>query len=170
MPETTNRSRRGFAAGLVAVLALTLPAAAAADDQSVYNSFHFSHPRFQELRRDFERGEQRWESSGYEEPGDAYRACRRTASLSRKVRDRMQGKTTSSETGTAARERAVLGLKYRKRWADAERRAIESFMDFDGSEYIRLHRKAREHIARAQDYEAEAQKLFKKAGVDTSPG
>jgi hypothetical protein len=169
MPRSTQRRRR-WALGVVAVLALTLPATAAADDQSVYNSFHFSHPRFQELRRDFERGEQRWENSGYQEPGDAYRACRRTASLSRKVRDKMQAKETSSETGSEARERAVLGLKYRKRWADAERRAIEEFMDFDGEAYIRLHRNAREHIARAQDYEAQAQKLFKQAGVDTSPG
>jgi hypothetical protein len=153
----------------VAALALTLPASAAADDQSVYNSFHFSHPRFQELRRDFEKGEQHWENSGYQEPGDAYRACRRTASLSRKVREKMQAKQTSSEVGSDARRRAVLGLKYRKRWADAERGAIEAFMDFDGDAYIRLHRKAREHISRAQDYEAEAQKLFKQAGVDTSP-
>lgn len=151
------------------MFALALPASAAADDQSVYNSFHFSHPRFKELRRDFERGEQHWESSGYQEPGDAYRACRRTASLSRKVRDKMQAKQTSSDAGSDARQQAVLGLKYRKRWADAERRAIEEFMDFDGESYIRLHRNAREHIARAQDYEAEAQKLFKQAGVDTSP-
>jgi hypothetical protein len=163
-----RRSRR-WTLGLVAALALTLPASAAADDQSVYNSFHFSHPRFQELRRDFERGEQHWENSGYQEPGDAYRACRRTASLSRKVREKMQAKQTSSEVGSDARRRAVLGLKYRKRWADAERGAIEAFMDFDGDDYIRLHRKAREHISRAQDYEAEAQKLFKQAGVDTSP-
>jgi hypothetical protein len=169
MPEPRKSRRRG-AAGLVAALALTLPASAAADDQSIYNSFHSSHPRFQELRRDFERGEQHWEDSGYQEPGDAYRACRRTASLSRKVRDKMQAKSTSSETGSEARRRAVLGLKYRKRWADAERRAIENFMAFDGDDYIRLHRNAREHIARAQDYEAEAQKLFKQAGVDTSPG
>ena len=33
----------------------------------------------------------------------------------------------------------------------------------------RLRRKAREYIARAQDYEAEAQKLFKRAGVKTNP-
>ena len=168
MPSKRRNRRRAI--GFAAALALALPASAAADDQSIYNSFHFSHPRFQELRRDFERGEQHWEDSGYEDPDDAYRACRRTASLSRKVRDKMQAKTPSSETGGEARNRAVLGLKYRKRWADAERRAIEAFMDFDGDDYIRLHRNAREHIARAQDYEAEAQKLFKKAGVDTSPG
>jgi hypothetical protein len=167
MPSST-KSRR--VAGVVAAVALALPAGAAADDQSVYNSFHFSHPRFQKLRDDFERGEQHWENSGYQDPDDAYRACRRTAELSRKVRDKMQAKHTSSDTGSEARQRAVLGLKYRKRWADAERRAIENFMDFNGSEYIRLHRKARDHIRRAQDYEAEAQKLFKQAGVDTSPG
>jgi len=168
MSQTKNRRR--CAVGLAAALALTLPATAAADDQSIYNSFHFSHPRFQKLRQDFERGERRWENSGYQEPGDAYRACRRTASLSKKVRDKMQAKEPSSETGSEAREHAVLGLKYRKRWADAERRAIENFMDFDGAEYIRLHRNAKEHIKRAQEYEAEAQKLFKQAGVDTSPG
>ena len=166
---TTSRSRR-CAIGLVAAFALALPASAAADDQSIYNSFHSSHPRFQELRRDFERGRQRWEDSQFQEPGDAYRACRRTASLSRKVRDKMQAKTPSSEVGSEARRHAVLGLKYRKRWADAERRAIEAFMDFDGAEHIELRRKARKHIARAQEYEAEAQKLFKQAGVDTSPG
>jgi hypothetical protein len=165
-----TRHLAGWAAGLLAALAFTLPAGAAADDQSVYNSFHNSHPRFQKLRRDFERGEQHWENSGYQEPGDAYRACRRTASLSRKVRDKMQAKQTSSDVGSDARRHAVLGLKYRKRWADAERGAIEKFMDFDGEGYIRLHRRARDHIARAQDYEAEAQKLFKQAGVDTSPG
>ena len=167
MPSSI-RSR--LAAGLAVAFALALPATAAADDQSVYNSFHFSHPRFQKLREDFERGEQHWENSGYQDPDDAYRACRRTASLSKKVRDKMQAKEVSSDTGAKARRSAVLGLKYRKRWADAERRAIENFMDFDGADYIRLHRNAREHIRRAQKYEAEAQKLFKQAGVDTSPG
>jgi hypothetical protein len=163
-------AKRQFrAAGLVAAVALVLPAAAAADDQSVYNSFHFSHPRFQKLREDFDRGEQHWENSGYDDPDDAYRACRRTADLSKKVRAKMQAKETSSDDGSDARGRAVLGLKYRKRWADSERRAIEDFMAFDGEGYIRLHRKAREHIARAQDYEAEAQKLFKQAGVKTNP-
>jgi hypothetical protein len=157
------------AAGLATCVALLLPAAASADDQSIYNSFHFSHPRFQKLREDFERGERHWENSGYDDPDDAYRACRRTADLSRKVRDKMQAKSVSSDTGEKARRSAVLGLKYRKRWADAERRAIEDFMDFDGEGYIRLHRRAREHIARAQDYEADAQKLFKQAGVKTNP-
>jgi hypothetical protein len=168
MLRIAKRHRR-LAVGLIATFALALPASASADDQSVYNSFHFSHPRFQKLRDDFEKGEQHWENSGYQEPGDAYRACRRTASLSRKVRDKMQAKQTSSDVGSEARRRAVLGLKYRKRWADAERHAIEAFMDFDGEGYIRLHRKARDHIARAQDYEAEAQKLFKQAGVKTNP-
>jgi hypothetical protein len=157
------------AACLVAAVALLLPAAAAADDQSVYNSFHFSHPRFQKLREDFDRGERHWEDSGYDDPDDAYRACRRTADLSKKVRAKMQAKETSSDLGSDARRQAVLGLKYRKRWADAERQAIKDFMAFDGEGYIRLHRKAREHIARAQDYEAEAQKLFKRAGVKTNP-
>src|SRR3954466_1867782 len=100
-------AKRQFrAAGLVAAVALLMPAAASADDQSVYNSFHFSHPRFQKLRDDFERGEQHWESSDYQEPDDAYRACRRTASLSRKVRDKMQAKETSSDVGSEARGRA----------------------------------------------------------------
>jgi hypothetical protein len=166
MPSTT-RSR--LAAGLAVAFALALPATAAADDQSVYNSFHFSHPRFQKLRDDYERGEQHWENSGYEDSDDAKRACRRTADLSRKVRAKMQAKHVSSDVGSEARQRAVLGLKYRKRWADAERRAIDALMDFDGNEHIRLRRKAREYIARAQDYEAEAQKLFKRAGVKTNP-
>ena len=152
-----------------AAVALALPAAAFADDQSVYNSFHFSHPRFQKLRRDFERGEKHWEDSGYQDPNDAYRACRRTASLSRKVVAKMQAKHTSTATGARARKSAVSGLKYRRRWADAERLAIESFMRFDGAGYIRRHRKARDYIAHAQRDEAEAQKLFKQAGVDTSP-
>jgi hypothetical protein len=163
------QNRRRWTAGLIAMVALALPAVASADDQSVYNTFHFSHPRFQKLRQDFEKGEQHWENSGYQEPGDAYRACRRTASLAGKVVEKMQAKHTSTEVGASARNRAVNGIKYRKRWADAERLAIESFMDFDGEGYIRRHRKAREYIARAQDLEAEAQKLFKQAGVKTNP-
>jgi hypothetical protein len=163
------RKSSGLLGAVAAATLLALPAIASADDQSVYNSFHFSHPRFQKLREDFDRGERHWENSGYEDPDDAYRACRRTADLSKKVRAKMQAKETSSEVGSDARRHAVLGLKYRKRWADAERRAIEAFMRFDGEEYIRLHRKARDHIARAQDYEAEAQKLFKRAGVKRNP-
>jgi hypothetical protein len=169
MLRERKRSHRACGAGFVVALALALPAGAIADDQSVYNSFHFSHPRFQKLREDFDRGERHWEDSGYQEPGDAYRACRRTASLSRKVVAKMQGKQTSSTSGSKARSAAVDGLKYRRRWADAERLAIQSFMDFDGDGYIRRHRKAREYIARAQDFEADAQKLFKQAGVKTNP-
>jgi hypothetical protein len=162
-------NRRRWAAGVIAILALALPASASADDQSVYNTFHFSHPRFQKLRHDFDEGERHWENSGYQDPGDAYRACRRTASLAQKVVAKMQAKHTSSTVGSKARGRAVTGIKYRKRWADAERLAIESFMNFDGAGYIRRHRKAKEYIARAQDNEAEAQKLFKQAGVKTNP-
>lgn len=160
---------RRVALALAVTTALALPAAASADDQSVYNSFHSSHPRFQELRRDFERGRQHWEDSNWRDPSDAYRACRRTVSLAHKVVAKMQGKHTSSDTGTDARRRAVLGVKYRGRWADAEQRAIKAFMDFDGNGYIDLDRKAQKHLARAQSYEAEAQKLFKQAGVKTNP-
>src|SRR4051794_3926784 len=82
--------------------ALALPAAASADDQSVYNSFHFSHPRFKQLRRDFEHGERRWENSGYQDPSEANRACRRTVDLSHKVVDKMQAKHTSTDLGRSA--------------------------------------------------------------------
>jgi hypothetical protein len=169
MLRTRKTPRRAFGAGLAVAVALALPAVAAADDQSVYNSFHFSHPRFKKLREDFDRGFAHWEDSQYREPGDAYRACRRTATLSRKVVAKMQVKEVSSETGAQARRAAVLGLKDRRRWADAERTAIEAFMDFDGATYIERRRKARKYIARAQDHEADAQKLFKQAGVNRNP-
>ena len=149
--------------------ALALPAAATADDQSVYNSFHFSHPRFKKLRRDFEHGERHWENSGYQDPSEANRACRRTVDLSHKVVDKMQAKHTSTDLGRSAKHDAVNGLKYRRRWADAERLAIESFMNFGGAGYIRRHRKAKDYIKKAQRYEARAQKSFKEAGVNTAP-
>ena len=163
------RSLRASLLVLVAAGALIAPAAASADDQSVYNTFHNTHPRFQELRREFERGERHWENSGYSDPDAAYRACRRTAAKERVVKKRMQAKKTSSTTGSKARNRAVSGLEYRKKWADASRLAIEKFMQFDGYNYIRLHRKAKKYIARAQRYEEQAQKLFKKAGVKRNP-
>jgi hypothetical protein len=157
------------ALGLLVAGALLLPAAASADDQAVYNVFHRTHPRFQKLRRDFERGERHWENSNYSDPSDAYAACRKTAELARRVKKRMQDRHVSTTTGAKARNRSVTAVEYRKRWADAERTAIESFMDFDGEGYIRLHRNARKHIARAQDYEARAQRLFEQAGVNTNP-
>ena len=145
--------------------ALVLPAIASADDQSVYNAFHHSHPRFKQLRRDFDRGEQHWENSNYQDPNEAYSACRKTANLARVIKKRMQSRHTSSTTGAKARNRAVRGIEYRKRWADAERTAIESFMNFDGAGYISRHRKAKEYQDRYQRYEELAFELFHKAGV-----
>ena len=157
------------ALGLLVAGALLLPAAASADDQAVYNVFHRTHPRFQKLRRDFERGERHWENSNYSDPSDAYAACRKTAELARRVKKRMQDRHVSTTTGAKARNRSVTAVEYRKRWADAERTAIESFMDFDGYNYIRRHRKAKEYRAKFQHYEELAQKLWKQAGVKKNP-
>ena len=60
-------------------------------------------------------------------------------------------------------------LNHRRKWADSERTAIEAFMRFDGDGYLRRHRRAKDDIAAAQRYEAKAQKLFERAGVDTNP-
>jgi hypothetical protein len=157
------------AAGAAVALALVFPIAAAADDQSIYNAFHKSHPRFKKLRRDFEKGEQHWVHSNYKDPDQAYRACRATASLAEKVSDRIRPKTSSSTAGEKARDLVMRALNHRRKWADAERTAIEAFMRFDGDTYLRRHHKAKEYIARAQDYETKAQKLFKQAGVNTNP-
>ena len=157
---------------LVAValaLAALLPVAARADDQSIYNAFHKSHPRFNKLRRDFESGEQHWVDSGYKDPGPAYKACRATASLAEKVSDKIRPKTSSTTAGEKARDLVMRALNHRRKWADAERTAIEAFMRFDGDGYLRRHHRAKEYIARAQDYEAKAQKLFEQAGVNTNP-
>jgi hypothetical protein len=149
--------------------ALLVPAVASADDQSVYNTFHNTHPRFKKLRRDFDRGERHWENSQYSDPSDAYRACKRTAGLARLVIKRMKAKHSSTTTGAKARNRALRGIEYRKRWADAERLAIQSFMAFDGYNYIRRHRKAKKYQERYQRYEDLAFKLFKQAGVKSNP-
>jgi hypothetical protein len=156
---------------LVAAVALALgfPVAAAADDQAIYNAFHSSHPRFKELRRDFEKGEQHWVDSSYRDPGPAYRACRKTASLAQKVSDAIRKKSSSSAKGEEARDNVMRALNHRRRWADAERGAIEAFMRFDGDGYSRRREKARKYIARAQRYEEKATKLFKQAGVDLNP-
>jgi len=151
------------------VAALAAPAAASADDQSIYNKLHSTHPRFVKLRRDFERGERHWENSQFSQPGSAYLACRRTARLAKRVNAKLAAKETSSTTGAKARNRAMSGLSARRSWADAERLAIQAFMRFDGYSYIRLHRKAKKLIARAQRYEAQARKLFKQADVDLNP-
>jgi len=154
------------ALALAVVAALTFPVAAAADDQSIYNAFHSSHPRFKQLRKDFERGEQHWVDSNYKDPDAAYRACRKTASLAEKVSDRIRKKTSSSTTGEEARDLVMKALNHRRLWADAERGAIEAFMRLDGDGYLRRREKAKKYIARAQRYEEKAQKLFKQAGVN----
>lgn len=166
MPQ--NRIRR-TAAALVLGGALLVPAAATADDQSVYNTFHNSHPRFKELKRDFDRGERHWENSGYRDPEDAYRACRKTAGLARLILKRLDRKKTSSTLGQKGKNRALKGISFRKRWADAERLAIESFMNFDGAGYISRHRKAKEYRAKYQRYEELAFKYFHQAGVKRNP-
>jgi hypothetical protein len=160
---------RRAAAALVAGAVLLVPAAASADDQSVYNTFHNTHPRFKKLKRDFERGERHWENSNYTDPDDAYRACRKTAGLARLVLKRLKAKHTSTLTGEKAKNRALKGITYRKRWADAERLAIQAFMDFDGYNYIRRHRKAKEYRDKFQRYEKLAFQLFYKAGVKHNP-
>jgi hypothetical protein len=154
---------------LVAAGALLLPAAASADDQSVYNSFHFSHPRFVKLRKEFEKGERHWVNSSYSDPGPAYSACNKTAGLARLVKKRIGKKTTSTTLGAKARNRVKSALDNRRSWADSERLAIKAFMNFDGYNYIRLHRKAKKYIARVQRYEEQARTLFKQAGVKLNP-
>src|SRR5436190_19905404 len=144
-------NRRSFgrcAAAATISVALAAPAAASADDQSIYNKFHETHPRFQKLRRDFDHGERHWENSQFSDPGRAYLACRRTAKLAKRVNAKLAAKQTSSTTGAKARNRAMSGLSARRSWADAERLAIHAFMRFDGYNYIRLHRKAKKFIAR----------------------
>src|SRR5205085_8158465 len=136
--------------------ALLLPAAASADDQSVYNLWHTTHPRFVKLRRDFEKAERHWENSSYRDPGPAYKAARKTEALARKISGRLKADTTSSTTGTKARSAALRGLNHRRKWAEAERRAIEAFMRFDGDGYLRFHGDAKTYIRRAQKYEKEA--------------
>jgi hypothetical protein len=163
-----TRIRRTLVA-LVAGGALLVPSVASADDQSVYNTFHNSHPRFKKLKRDFDRGERHWENSGYTDPEDAYRACRKTAGLARLIIKRLEGKKSSTTTGQKAKNRALKGISFRKRWADAERLAIKSFMDFDGYNYIRRHRKAKEYRDKYQRYEELAFKYFKQAGVKKNP-
>src|SRR2546423_11031679 len=155
-----------FIAAAVAI-AILAPATAAADDQSVYDLWHTSHPRFVKLRRDFEKAERHWENSSYKDPGPAYRAARKTEALARKISSRLKADTTSSATGTKGRSEALRGLNHRRKWAEAERRAIEAFMRFDGDGYLRFHGDAKTYIRRAQNDEKEAQKLFKAAGVTT---
>ena len=147
--------------------ALLLPGAAAADDQSVYDLWHTSHPRFVKLRKDFEKAERHWENSSYTDPGPAYKAARKTESLARRISSKLKADTTSSSTGAQGRSVALKGLNDRRKWAEAERRAIEAFMRFDGDGYLRYHGDAKTYIRRAQKYEKEAQKLFKAAGVTT---
>jgi hypothetical protein len=158
-----------IALALAVVAALAFPVAASADDQSIYNAFHSSHPRFKQLRQDFERGEQHWASTSYKDPEPAYKACRRTASLAEKVSDRIRNKASSSATGEEARDNVMRALNQRRRWANAERHAIEAFMRFDGDGYNNGREQARKYIARAQRYEERAQKLFKQAGVNLNP-
>ena len=145
--------------------ALLLPAAASADDQSVYNLWHTTHPHFVKLRKDFEKAERHWESSSYSDPKPAYRAARKTESLATKVSSELKTDTTSSSTGAQARSVALKSLNHRRKWAEAERRAIEAFMRFDGDGYLRYHGDARTYIRRAQKYEKEAKRLFDQAGV-----
>ena len=157
------------AIALAAACALAFPIAASADDQSIYNAFHTSHPRFKQLRRDFEAGERHWQDSNYKDPNDAYAACRKTAALAQKVSDRIRKKPSSSTKGERARDDVMKALNHRRLWADDERTAIEAFMRFDGDAYIRRHHQAKKDIATAQHYEKEAQKLFEQAGVNTNP-
>jgi hypothetical protein len=160
---------RRIALALAVVAALAFPVAAAADDQSIYNAFHTSHPRFKQLRQDFERGEQHWVNSGWKDPDQAYTACRRTASLAEKVSGRIRKKTSSSAIGEQARDNVMRALNHRRLWANAERDAIKAFMRFDGDGYNRGKERARKYIARAQRYEEKAQKQFQQAGVNPSP-
>jgi hypothetical protein len=149
--------------------ALVVPAVATADDQSVYNTFHNTHPRFKKLKREFEHGERHWENSNYSDPSEAYRACEKTSGLAKLAIKRIEAKHTSTTTGAKARNRALRGISYRKRWADAERSAIKSFMAFDGAGYISKHRQAKKYRDSFQRYEELAFKLFKKAGVKSNP-
>jgi hypothetical protein len=163
MPSMRHLQRS--AAVAVAAGALIVPALAAADDQSVYDAWHASHPRFVKLRHDFDKAERHWENSGYADPGPAYKAARKTVALAKKVTVGLQKDVTSSSAGAKARSVALKGLNHRRKWADAERRAIVAFMHFDGDGYLRLHGAAKKYIHRAQKLEKQARELFKQAGV-----
>src|SRR2546423_2375680 len=130
---------RRSALALASAAALAVPAAAAADDQSVYDTWHTSHPRFVKLRQDFKKAEKHWEDSGYRDPEPAYRATRKTSKLAKQVSDQLRHDSTSSAAGAEARAHAMTGLNHRRKWADAERNAIRAVMRFDGDGYLRLH-------------------------------
>ena len=106
-------------------------------------------------------------------PGDAgldLSACERVelgpgAALGRTPADEQVVMIRAGSAGAQARSVALKSLNHRRKWAEAERRAIEAFMRFDGDGYLRFHGDAKTYIRRAQRYEKEAQKLFKAAGV-----
>jgi hypothetical protein len=163
MPRIPQLRRAALA--LAGAAALAVPALAVADDQSVYDTWHTTHPRFVKLRHDFDRAQRHWEDSGYRDPEPAYRATRKTSKLANAVSDRLKKDSTSSKAGAEARALALRGLNHRRKWADAERRAIQAFMRFDGDGYLRLHDDAKTYIHRAQKFEKQARERFKKAGL-----
>src|SRR5919198_5123755 len=96
-------------AAALAVGLLIVPAVAAADDQSTYDTWHAAHPRFVKLRKDFERAKRHWEDSGWRDPDPAYRAARKTESLATKITNRLKADTTSTSTGARALAQALRG-------------------------------------------------------------
>jgi hypothetical protein len=159
------RSRATTLVVLALAAAVALPGVAAADDQSVYDAFHHSHPRFKELRREFEQGERHWEDSGYKDPDPAFKALNKTAGLAKLVKERMAKRQTSSALGDKARTAATSGIENRRKWARSEGLAIRAFMHFDGEEYLRRRDDADRYIRRAQKDEDKAFELFRRAGV-----
>ncbi len=149
-----------------AAVALLAPATASADDQNVYNAFHNSHPRFQELRRDFERGEDNWARSEWRDPSEAYSALRKTQRLAEVVMERLRERKTSTTNGEKARRRSVRGINHRRKWSVTMRKAIEAFMRYDGAMYIELKDRAEGYLDTAQRYEAKAQEYWKKTDVE----
>ena len=93
-PVLQTRQIRRSAVGAIAAGALLVPASASADDQSIFNLWHQTRPTFQHLRRDFERGERRWENSSYRKPGKALAAARKTSRLAHKTNGSLGKKTT----------------------------------------------------------------------------
>jgi hypothetical protein len=163
MPSIRNL-RRVVGAALAAG-ALLAPAVASADDQNVYNAFHNSHPRFKELRRDFERGEDNWARSEWRDPSEAYSALRKTQRLAEVVMERLRERKTSTTTGEKARRRSVRGINHRRKWSVTMRKAIEAFMRYDGSMYIELKDRAEGYLDTAQRYEEKAQQLWEQTDV-----
>ncbi len=147
------------------LLALTLPATAAADDASVKAAWDSQDAQLQELGQKVRREAKRWSDRGFTRDGRLLRLMRQAEGLMRVVAERVTAEQSSTPKGEEAKVMALRAVET----SIAANRASRTLVRVAQRRVTRRARRAAARAERlgkrARDEAQQALELFRQAGV-----